>query len=350
MRRTYYRIVLTVVLAGFLAGKTVIFPAYGIVSDGDMSELSTGEGGKEDASLSLGGEGSRGEAPENSDGENGEGEAPPSPDGENGEGEAPPPPAEEDGEGETPPPPDGEDGEGETPPPPDEENGEGETPPPPAEENGEGETPPSPDREDVEGENPEHPDSGQTGHNQEELENPGDIRQPEIQLQMIEIPLDEEAQCSTVEELLTLLETGEEICLTGDILVAGSADLNIAPEDEAVVNMNGYSIIVSDKGNLFVDGPIRFQGAAGDKALFQISGKTTFKNGAGVWAEGDGAVSVEISGTKNGKYALQTDNAYIGVSGDNSIALKWTGKGDCSLQYAHIEAEGENSVGIKADT
>ena len=324
MRRTYYRIVLTVVLAGFLAGKTVIFPAYGIVSDGDMSELSTGEDGKEDASLSLGGEGSWGEAPENSD-------------GENGEGEAPPPPAEENGEGETPPPPDGEDGEGET-------------PPPPAEENGEGETPPSPDREDVEGENPEHPDSGQTGHNQEELENPGDIRQPEIQLQVIEIPLDEEVQCSTVEELLTLLETGEEICLTGDILVAGSADLNIAPEDEAVVNMNGYSIIVSDKGNLFVDGPIRFQGAAGDKALFQISGKTTFKNGAGVWAEGDGAVAVEISGTKNGKYALQTDNAYIGVSGDNSIALKGTGKGDCSLQYAHIEAEGENSVGIEADT
>ncbi|MFQ8731469.1 MAG: hypothetical protein ACLSAC_14105 [Enterocloster bolteae] len=243
------------------------------------------------------------------------------------ERETPPPPDEENGEGETPPPPDEEDGEGENPPPSDEENGEGETPPPPAEENGEGETPPSPDREDVEGENPEHPDSGQTGHNQEELENPGDIRQPEIQLQMIEIPLDEEAQCSTVEELLTLLETGEEICLTGDILVAGSADLNIAPEDEAVVNMNGYSIIVSDKGNLFVDGPIRFQGAAGDKALFQISGKTTFKNGAGVWAEGDGAVSVEISGTKNGKYALQTDNAYIGVSGDNSIALKWTGKG-----------------------
>ena len=102
MRRTYYRIVLTVVLAGFLAGKTVIFPAYGIVSDGDMSELSTGEDGKEDASLSLGGEGSWGEAPENSD-------------GENGEGEAPPPPAEENGEGETPPPPDGEDGEGETP-------------------------------------------------------------------------------------------------------------------------------------------------------------------------------------------------------------------------------------------
>ena len=334
MRRTYYRIVLTVVLAGFLAGKTVIFPAYGIVSDGDMSELSTGEDGKEDASLSLGGEGSRGEAPENSDGENGEGEAPPSPDGE----------------GEAPPSPDGENGEGETPPPPAEEDGEGETPPPPAEENGEGETPPSPDREDVEGENPEHPDSGQTGHNQEELENPGDIRQPEIQLQVIEIPLDEEVQCSTVEELLTLLETGEEICLTGDILVAGSADLNIAPEDEAVVNMNGYSIIVSDKGNLFVDGPIRFQGAAGDKALFQISGKTTFKNGAGVWAEGDGAVAVEISGTKNGKYALQTDNAYIGVSGDNSIALKWTGKGDCSLQYAHIEAEGENSVGIEADT
>ena len=347
MRRTYYRIVLTVVLAGFLAGKTVIFPAYGIVSDGDMSELSTGEDGKEDASLSLGGEGSWGEAPENSDGENGEGEAPPSPDGE---GEAPPSPDGENGEGETPPPPAEENGEGETPPPPDEEDGEGETPPPPAEENGEGETPPSPDREDVEGENPEHPDSGQTGHNQEELENPGDIRQPEIQLQMIEIPLDEEVQCSTVEELLTLLETGEEICLTGDILVAGSADLNIAPEDEAVVNMNGYSIIVSDKGNLFVDGPIRFQGAAGDKALFQISGKTTFKNGAGVWAEGDGAVAVEISGTKNGKYALQTDNAFIGVSGDNSIALKWTGKGDCSLQYAHIEAEGENSVGIEADT
>ena len=147
-----------------------------------------------------------------------------------------------------------------------------------------------------------------------------------------------------------LLETGEEICLTGDILVAGSVDLNIAPEDEAVVNMNGYSIVVSDKGNLFVDGPIRFQGTAGDKALFQISGKTTFKNGAGVWAEGDGAVAVEISETKNGKYALQTDNAYIGVSGDNSIALKWTGKGDCSLQYAHIEAEGENSVGIEADT
>ena len=72
-------------------------------------------------------------------------------------------------------------------------------------------------------------------------------------------------------ELLTLLETGEEICLTGDILVAGSVDLNIAPEDEAVVNMNGYSIVVSDKGNLFVDGPIRFQGTAGDKALFQIS-------------------------------------------------------------------------------
>ena len=222
MRRTYYRIVLTVVLAGFLAGKTVIFPAYGMVGDGDMSELSTGEDGKEDASLSPDGEGSRGEAPENSHGENGEGGNPPSPDGENGEGE--------------------------TPPSPDEENGEGEPPPPPAEENGEGEPPPSPDREDIEGENPEHPDSGQTGHNQEELENPGDIRQPEIQLQMIEIPLDEEVQCGTVEELLTLLETGEEICLTGDILVAGSVDLNIAPEDEAVVNMNGYSIVVSDKG------------------------------------------------------------------------------------------------------
>ena len=74
MRRTYYRIVLTVVLAGFLAGKTVIFPAYGMVGDGDMSELSTGEDGKEDASLSPDGEGSRGEAPENSHGENGEGE------------------------------------------------------------------------------------------------------------------------------------------------------------------------------------------------------------------------------------------------------------------------------------
>lgn len=61
MRRTYYRIVLTVVLAGFLAGKTVIFPAYGMVGDGDMSELSTGEDGKEDASLSPDGEGSRGE-------------------------------------------------------------------------------------------------------------------------------------------------------------------------------------------------------------------------------------------------------------------------------------------------
>ena len=376
MRRTYYRIVLTVVLAGFLAGKTVIFPAYGMVGDGDMSELSTGEDGKEDASLSPDGEGSRGEAPENShgehgeggnppspDGEDGEGETPSSPDGEDGEGETPSSPDEENGEGETPPSPDGEDGEGETPSSPDGENGEGETPPSPDGEDGEGETPPSPDeengkgenppssdREDIEGENPEHPDSGQTGHNQEELENPGDIRQPEIQLQMIEIPLDEEVQCGTVEELLTLLETGEEICLTGDILVAGSVDLNIAPEDEAVVNMNGYSIVVSDKGNLFVDGPIRFQGAAGDKALFQISGKTTFKNGAGVWAEGDGAVAVEISETKNGKYALQTDNAYIGVSGDNSIALKWTGKGDCSLQYAHIEAEGENSVGIEADT
>ena len=321
MRRTYYRIVLTVVLAGFLAGKTVIFPAYGMVSDGDMSELSTGEDGKEDASLSPDGEGSRGEAPENSHGENGEGETPPSPDGEDGEGEALPSPNGEDGEGEAPPSPDGEDGEGETPSSPDGENGEGETPPsldgedgeeetPPSpdEENGEGETPPPPDREDIEGENPEHPDSGQTGHNQEELENPGDIRQPEIQLQMIEIPLDEEVQCGTVEELLTLLETGEEICLTGDILVAGSVDLNIAPEGEAVVNMNGYSIVVSDKGNLFVDGSIRFQGATGDKALFQISGKTTFKNGAGVWAEGDGAVAVEISETKNGKYALQTDN------------------------------------------
>ena len=78
MRRTYYRIVLTVVLAGFLAGKTVIFPAYGMVGDGDMSELSTGEDGKEDASLSPDGEGSRGEAPENSHGENGEGDTPPS--------------------------------------------------------------------------------------------------------------------------------------------------------------------------------------------------------------------------------------------------------------------------------
>ena len=97
MRRTYYRIVLTVVLAGFLAGKTVIFPAYGMVSDGDMSELSTGEDGKEDASLSPDGEGSRGEAPENSHGENGEGETPPSPDGEDGEGEALPSPNGEDG-------------------------------------------------------------------------------------------------------------------------------------------------------------------------------------------------------------------------------------------------------------
>ncbi|MFR3754507.1 MAG: hypothetical protein ACLTW9_23565 [Enterocloster sp.] len=94
-----------------------------------------------------------------------------------------------------------------------------------------------------------------------------------------------------------------------------------------MVNMNGYSIVVSDKGNLFVDGPIRFQGAAGDKALFQISGKTTFKNGAGVWAEGDGAVAVEISETKTVNMRCQTDNAYIGVSGDNSIAFKVDGKG-----------------------
>ncbi|MFR3754508.1 MAG: hypothetical protein ACLTW9_23570 [Enterocloster sp.] len=36
---------------------------------------------------------------------------------------------------------------------------------------------------------------------------------------MIEIPLDEEVQCGTVEELLTLLETGEEICLTGIFLL-----------------------------------------------------------------------------------------------------------------------------------
>ncbi|POP31787.1 hypothetical protein C3B58_14890 [Lactonifactor longoviformis] len=149
--------------------------------------------------------------------------------------------------------------------------------------------------------------------------------------------------CSSARELYELLlnHPGSTISLTDDIIWDTWTPL---PQVSAPtkINMGDFSILVPEDYELYIQGPLYFEGSAADRPLFVVEGSLSTENHVEITARGDSATAIFIG--ENGFW--YSDLSSVFVEGPNSTGVYFESGLESEITAARVQAEGNGSVGI----
>lgn len=149
-------------------------------------------------------------------------------------------------------------------------------------------------------------------------------------------------QCGTLEELQEALDADEggRIELTSSIRIGPGMFLYAIVERPVLVQMNGFGVEIEPEGEVYIRGPVRFEGTKPGGTLFDTQGGLGMVEGAEISAMGDDVIAIEEKGSSR----IYLNNMSIYVQGKNAVALKLNTPKEYDM--LHITAKGEGSAGI----
>lgn len=150
-------------------------------------------------------------------------------------------------------------------------------------------------------------------------------------------------ECSTAEELHQILLThpGSAISLTDDIIWDTCTPL---PQVSAPtkINMGDFSILIPEDYELYIQGPVHFEGSGTVRPLFVVEGSLSMEKQVEITARGNSATAIFIG--ENGYW--YSDLSSVFVDGPNSTGVYFESGPLSEVTASRVQAEGNGSVGI----
>ena len=150
-------------------------------------------------------------------------------------------------------------------------------------------------------------------------------------------------ECSTAEELHQILLThpGSAISLTDDIIWDTCTPL---PQVSAPtkINMGDFSILIPEDYELYIQGPVHFEGSGTVRPLFVVEGSLSMEKQLEITARGNSATAIFIG--ENGYW--YSDLSSVFVDGPNSTGVYFESGPLSEVTASRVQAEGNGSVGI----